>query len=354
MLPSLGRLSLNCGRCRRPQTSIGVTRQQYNANNSEECSVCFEPLSAERPGFPWHEHYDTSYSYDGLPDFIIEACENRHVFHKVCLEQAYVRAVNNSVEIACPFCKAPFKDNALRMLQNRNDGPPATNLDHPNPFAYSAPDYYMYEFKRTRMKLERMSREAKLDEDTEDEVNDFFFSHNCKDLPLEDFFPPGDIAGLTDDQARDVLDDVTRLRNATRQRLLEHADGNLLALYQEMMQYHDRILAVLMTNPRAASLMEEDAVDGESDNSDDDDSDDDSSDDSQAVPGTPPGNEAGPSSGTMDDDSDGDDPTSPDHKRSRFYVPETPPQPSPPPRDPNQPEVVIPETPPHLLNPPRN
>ena len=126
-----------------------------------------------------------------------------------------------------------------------------------------------------------------------------------------------------------------------------------------MMEYHNRILETLLTNQRFASLMQDEGYD--SDSSFDSqavpgtppgDESDDSSDDSQAVPGTPASDRGGPSSGTMGDDSDEEDPTSPDNKRRRTFVPETPPQPSPPPRAPGSAPVVVPETPPHLLNPP--
>jgi len=42
----------------------------------------FYDLSAERLGRLW-----VGYSFDGLPEFLMEACTNRHVFHKVCLEE---------------------------------------------------------------------------------------------------------------------------------------------------------------------------------------------------------------------------------------------------------------------------
>ena len=266
MLPDLRRLSLNgnCRRCR-PQAAVGVTRTDYDADNSEECSLCFYPLSDERPGLPWHDHYGLGYSDDGLPEFLIEACLNRHVFHKVCLEQAYIHAANSQVSAECPYCKDPLKRQAYLMMRNRNEGPPYTNHEHPNPFSYSAPNFFTYEWNRARMKLRRFVIALELkrgpDDETGDETMNFFTTHNYNNLSLQDFFPPDDVEPLTVDEASEILDKVTLIRNTTRRQLMQQTDEDLVPLYQEMMAYHERILAVLMTNPRVRSLMEEDIVD---------------------------------------------------------------------------------------------
>jgi hypothetical protein len=352
---------------------VGVARRDYDANNSEECSVCFYELSAEHPTKPWIEHYGVGYSDDGLPEFLMEACTNHHVFHKVCLEETYIRAMNQRVDVECPFCKAPFKGQygqALRMLEGRNKWPPDNNLDHPNPYGYTAAAYYEYERLRTQKKLRTMS--SGLPEDLEDSAMTFFQNHAHDSESLADLFPVGDYVSLTEDEMEELKEEYLRNRFETKEVVVSLQTKYLsqsgpakletrqeLSLYQTMMEYHNRILEALVTNQRFASLMEDEGYD--SDSSFDSqavpgtppgDESDYSSDDGSAVPGTPASDRGGPSSGTMGDDSDEEDPTSPDNKRLRTFVPETPPQPSPPPRAPGSAPVVVPETPPHLLNPP--
>ena len=194
----------------------------------------------------------------------------------------------------------------------------------------------------------------------------FFQNHAHDSESLADLFPVGDYAALTQDEMEELSDDFfsnlletrtvfqsleTKYRTQSGQAKRETRKE--LSLYQAMMEYHVLILEALATNSRFASLLEDAGLDIQSVlGTPSGDESDESSDDSQAVPGTPASDRGGPSSGTMEDDSDEEDPNSPDNKRRRTFVPETPPQPSPPPRAPGSAPVVVPETPPHLLNPP--
>jgi len=247
---------------------VGVSRQYYDANHSEECSVCLNELSAERPWRPWVEHYGVGYSLDGLPEFLMEACTNRHVFHKVCLEECYIRAMNQRVDVECPFCKETFKNQTLTMLEGRNKSPPDNNLDHPNPYAYSAVAYYEYEKLRTRKKLESMSRG--FSEELIDDAMRFFEDHAHTSSSLADLFPVEDYVSLTQDEMEELKSEYMSKRSETGQvlRLLQKkipypANRAKLETVQELgliltiMQYHNSILEALITNQQFASLIQD-------------------------------------------------------------------------------------------------
>jgi hypothetical protein len=95
MLPNLSGLSLTRGR------PIDGTLE--DAMNGQDCGICFAPLNADSPQYPW----------TGTGFWLRQACTNDpgHFFHAGCLKLH----VATHTDPVCPDCRAPLLSSILAM-----------------------------------------------------------------------------------------------------------------------------------------------------------------------------------------------------------------------------------------------
>lgn len=123
MLPDLSRLS---------QKTRSVDGTLEDAMRGVDCSICFAPLNADSPTYPWN----------GTGFWLRQACTNDpgHFFHAGCL-RSMVQSDRNA---PCPECRAPLLNTVRALVPPRGalgpGGFPAPYAPPPPPPSRQASD----------------------------------------------------------------------------------------------------------------------------------------------------------------------------------------------------------------------